>query len=85
MVKSPSSTRTMMYYFCILLAQRSAQNSLQDYYQKGKKKQKTHIKGSLCLQNKSQWGSLRTESKIETWVQIVCKTVERSEGAGTER
>lgn len=23
--------------------------------------------------------------KIETWVQIVCKTVERSEGAGTER
>ena len=38
-----------------------------------------------CLQNKSQRGSLRTELKTETWVQIVCKTVEsRSEAAGTK-
>lgn len=82
MVKSPSGTRTMMYYIRILPAQQSAQNSLQDYYQKEKKN--THQGLPIVFRINVSGG--RTELKIETWVQIVCKTVEsRSEGAGTKR
>ena len=72
----------MMYYIRILPAQQSAQNSLQDYYHKEKKN--THQGLPIVFRINVSGG--RTELKIETWVQIVCKTVEsRSEGAGTKR
>ena len=72
----------MMYYIRILPAQQSAQNSLQDYYQKEKK----NTPQGLPIVFRINVSGGRTELKIETWVQIVCKTVEsRSEGAGTKR